>query len=45
MTLSHVEQREHLTLAAQIAGLAGVDIVVPDARYVRANGLRLHYLD
>ncbi len=38
-------QLEHLSLAAEIAGLDGVEITLPDERDVVLGGIRLHYLD
>jgi esterase len=39
------EQREHLALAARVAGLEDVEIVLPVARHAVLGGMRLHYLD
>lgn len=39
------EQIEHLKLAAQVAGLDGNEIVLPEDREMTVGNMRLHYLD
>jgi pimeloyl-ACP methyl ester carboxylesterase len=45
VTATPSEQREHLALAAELAGLGEVDIALPEARHVVLRGMRLHYVD
>jgi len=45
MTLTAAEQLEHLRLAAEVAGLEGLDPALPDEHHVVLGGMRLHYLD
>lgn len=45
MTVADAENREHLRLAAQLAGLASVEVVLPEARHSVLGGMRLHFLD
>lgn len=39
------EERDHLSLAVELSGLAGIDVVVPEENHVVVSGMRLHYLD
>jgi pimeloyl-ACP methyl ester carboxylesterase len=45
VTVSAAEQREHLRLAAELAGLGRLEIVLPEEHDVVLGGMRLHYLD
>lgn len=45
MTLTADDQLAHLRLAAEVAGLEGVEVVLPDDHHAVLDGMRLHYLD
>jgi pimeloyl-ACP methyl ester carboxylesterase len=45
MSLSQEEYREHLASTAVRAGFDFDGVVLPESHEVRANGIRLHYLD
>jgi esterase len=45
MSLSQEEYREHLASTAVRAGFDFDGVVLPESHDVRANGIRLHYLD
>jgi pimeloyl-ACP methyl ester carboxylesterase len=45
MTLTADEQLQHLRLAAEVAGLGGLEPSLPEDHHVVLGGMRLHYLD
>jgi esterase len=45
VTLTAHEQLEHLHMAADVAGMEGLEIGLPDEHDVVLGGMRLHYLD
>ncbi len=40
-----MSQLEHLRLAAEVSGLNGLEIALPDEHHIVLGGMRLHYLD
>src|SRR5262249_35361356 len=45
MTHDTTEELTHLRLAAELSGLAAVDLALPTTHHVVLHGFRLHYLD
>ena len=45
MTLTARDQLDHLTVAAQVAGLDHLAVSLPNDHHVVLDGMRLHYLD
>lgn len=43
--MDSAEELEHLALALRVADVAVEEVSLPASRYVRTQGLRLHYLD